>query len=139
MSDLETFRRDTRAWLEANCPLEMREPLRDEKDACWGGRNFTFQSQAQKAYLNWLLNSTTVVPITGRTSASYRRLTLGLKGHAITCFGATILDGNGRPNLEWTSRMVKTGTGRRCGGSGATTLAIRARVIASRNRRPHTW
>lgn len=66
----------------------------------------SFQSQAQKAYLNWLLYSTTVVPITGRTSASYRRLTLGLKGHAITCFGATILDGNGRPNIEWTSRMA---------------------------------
>jgi acyl-CoA dehydrogenase len=24
MSDLETFRADTRAWLEANCPPEMR-------------------------------------------------------------------------------------------------------------------
>ena len=33
MSDLETFRAETRAWLEANCPPEMREPVRDEEDA----------------------------------------------------------------------------------------------------------
>ena len=33
MSDLDTFRSETRAWLEANCPPEMREPVRSEKDA----------------------------------------------------------------------------------------------------------
>ena len=38
-SDLDTFRSDTRAWLEANCPAEMRLPMRDESDACWGGRD----------------------------------------------------------------------------------------------------
>jgi hypothetical protein len=26
----------------------MREPMRDESDACWGGRNAVFQSDAQK-------------------------------------------------------------------------------------------
>jgi len=36
MSDLETFRKDTRAWLEANCPEEMRQPINGEKDICWG-------------------------------------------------------------------------------------------------------
>ena len=46
MSDLETFRAETRAWLEANCPPEMREPMRDESDACWGGRNPTFKNEA---------------------------------------------------------------------------------------------
>ena len=40
MADLDTFRAETRAWLEANCPPEMRTPMRSEKDACWGGRNF---------------------------------------------------------------------------------------------------
>ena len=51
MSDLEQFRAETRSWLEANCPPEMREPMREEGDACWGGRNWTFQSEAQKAWL----------------------------------------------------------------------------------------
>jgi acyl-CoA dehydrogenase len=49
---LETFRTETRAWLEANCPAEMREPVRDDTDACWGGRNFVFKSPAQKQWLD---------------------------------------------------------------------------------------
>jgi alkylation response protein AidB-like acyl-CoA dehydrogenase len=49
--DLDTFRSETRAWLEANCPAEMREPMRDESDACWGGRNPSFKNEAQKAWL----------------------------------------------------------------------------------------
>ncbi|RNJ62276.1 MAG: acyl-CoA dehydrogenase [Porphyrobacter sp. IPPAS B-1204] len=51
MADLETFRADTRIWLEANCPPEMREPVRDESDIYWGGRRATFKNDAQKAWL----------------------------------------------------------------------------------------
>ena len=51
MPDLETFRAETRAWLETNCPAEMREPVRSEDDACWGGRNFIFKNPAQKQWL----------------------------------------------------------------------------------------
>ena len=42
MTDLDSFRAETRAWLEANCPAEMRTPIRSEDDICWGGRNWTF-------------------------------------------------------------------------------------------------
>ena len=52
MTDLETFRRETRAWLEANCPAEMRTPANDDDDRCWGGRNATFKSPAQKQWLD---------------------------------------------------------------------------------------
>lgn len=52
MSDLDAFRQDIRSWLEANCPAEMREPVRDEADVCWGGRNFRFKNAAQKAWLD---------------------------------------------------------------------------------------
>ncbi|MEE1877016.1 acyl-CoA dehydrogenase family protein [Altererythrobacter litoralis] len=50
MSDLEAFRQETRAWLEANCPAEMREPVRDDEDVFWGGRKAVFKSDAQKAW-----------------------------------------------------------------------------------------
>jgi acyl-CoA dehydrogenase len=50
-TDLDTFRRDTRAWLEANCPPEMRTPARTEADVCWGGKRFAFQSEAQRLWL----------------------------------------------------------------------------------------
>jgi len=49
--NLDTFRAEVRDWLAENCPEEMRSPLRSEKDACWGGRNFSFQSEAQRLWL----------------------------------------------------------------------------------------
>ena len=48
--DLETFRKETRDWLAANCPTEMREPVRDDEDIFWGGRKATFKNDAQKAW-----------------------------------------------------------------------------------------
>ncbi|MFL6857246.1 MAG: acyl-CoA dehydrogenase family protein [Allosphingosinicella sp.] len=52
MPDLDTFRAETRAWLEANCPAEMRQPMRDESDACWGGRSPVFKNAAQKSWMD---------------------------------------------------------------------------------------
>ncbi len=52
MADLEMFRSETRAWLEANCPAEMRTPITSDDDVCWGGRNCKFSSDAQKLWLD---------------------------------------------------------------------------------------
>jgi hypothetical protein len=41
MENVETFRKETRAWLEANCPPEMHRPTQTEEDTCWGGRLIT--------------------------------------------------------------------------------------------------
>ncbi len=51
MTDLKEFRSQTRDWLEENCPAEMRVAMVREKDACWGGKNWVFQSEAQKTWL----------------------------------------------------------------------------------------
>ena len=51
MEDLKIFRQETRDWLEANCPEEMRQPMRSEDDQCWGGRNWVFTSEGQKLWL----------------------------------------------------------------------------------------
>ena len=39
---LDEFRAEARAWLEANCPAEMRQPLRGEEGYCWGCRDARF-------------------------------------------------------------------------------------------------
>ena len=62
MTDLDSFRSDTRAGLEANCPPEMRQPMRSEDDACWGGRNWTFQSDAQRQWLEAMAERGWTVP-----------------------------------------------------------------------------
>src|SRR5579863_3472422 len=51
MENLENFRKETRAWLEANCPAEMRRPSQTDEDYCWGGRHWKFQSDAQRLWL----------------------------------------------------------------------------------------
>jgi acyl-CoA dehydrogenase len=48
---LETFRAETRAWLEANCPAEMRTPIGRDADVCWGGRNAKL-TPAQRQWLD---------------------------------------------------------------------------------------
>ena len=50
--ELSAFRAETRAWLEANCPAEMRQPMTSEDDVCWGGRRCQFSSPAQKQWLD---------------------------------------------------------------------------------------
>ncbi|MBP9234920.1 MAG: acyl-CoA dehydrogenase family protein [Hyphomonadaceae bacterium] len=51
MADLEQFRADARAWLEANCPPSMRSPM-VESEIVWGGRNQTFANQDSKIWLD---------------------------------------------------------------------------------------
>ena len=51
MTDLETFRAETRAWLEANCPAECRGPVASDEDRVWGGRNAVFPTPAHKTWL----------------------------------------------------------------------------------------
>ncbi len=60
--DLERFRSQTRDWLEANCPLEMRQPVTSEDDVCWGGRRWRFQSDAQRVWLERMAERGWTVP-----------------------------------------------------------------------------
>ena len=62
MKELTDFRIQTRAWLEANCPESMCQPVKDPFDLYWGGRNATFQSEDQKAWFNKMLEKRWVVP-----------------------------------------------------------------------------
>ena len=51
MTELEHFRTETRAWLEANCPAEVRKPAESEDEAIWGGRKATFKTPAHKRWM----------------------------------------------------------------------------------------
>jgi len=62
MTDLETFQSETRAWLDENCPASMRTPLLTDVNACWGGRNFKFESEDQKNWLDRMASRGWTVP-----------------------------------------------------------------------------
>ncbi|MFS0736034.1 acyl-CoA dehydrogenase family protein [Sphingomonas sp. 1P06PA] len=62
MMDEDAFRAEARAWLEANCPAEMRTPVQSDADICWGGRNARFSSDAQKQWLEAMAERGWTVP-----------------------------------------------------------------------------
>ena len=62
MSDLEKFRKETRAWLEENCPPEMRDGSSHEDLICWGGKRWKFESDAQRIWLERMAAKGWTVP-----------------------------------------------------------------------------
>ena len=61
-TDLENFRRETRKWLEENCPTSMRKPIKESTDYFWGGRNATFHTEDQKIWFEKMLAKKWIVP-----------------------------------------------------------------------------
>ena len=49
--ELDVFRTETRAWLEANCPASMRTPLTGDETP-WGGRKFKWKNPDSKLWLD---------------------------------------------------------------------------------------
>ena len=49
MSAIDDFRQETRAWLEANCPLSLRTPT-PEGELVWGGSKVEFPGEDQRLW-----------------------------------------------------------------------------------------
>lgn len=49
MQDTDTFRADTRAWLQANCPESMRQPITPD-EMVWSGSSVRFGSEDQRLW-----------------------------------------------------------------------------------------
>ena len=61
MTDLDTFRSETRAWLEDNCPASMRTP-QPEDEGVWGGRNSKYKNPDSKTWLDRMAEKGWTVP-----------------------------------------------------------------------------
>jgi len=48
MADLESFRQDVRAWLDANAPASMRTPPRSADEVCWGGKKGNYPEDTRR-------------------------------------------------------------------------------------------
>ena len=61
MDRLESFRRDTRHWLEANCPPAMRTPM-PEDERCWGGRHPVYRNPDTRVWMERMAEKGWTVP-----------------------------------------------------------------------------
>ena len=59
---LTEFRKETRAWLEENCPISMRGQTKDIAELYWGGRNSDFTSEDQKIWFKRMYDKGWIVP-----------------------------------------------------------------------------
>ena len=89
-TELTAFREQTRAWLQAHCPPEMRQPMRSEDDVCWGGRQFRFSSDAQRVWLQRMAEQGWTVPTWPRAYggaglSSLQAKVLGQEMRALNC------------------------------------------------------
>jgi alkylation response protein AidB-like acyl-CoA dehydrogenase len=48
MADLETFREETKRWLDANAPASMRTPPKHPDEVCWGGKKGTYPDDVRR-------------------------------------------------------------------------------------------
>lgn len=71
------------------------------------GNSLSFRCGRQEAFLDWLADGATVIPVTGRSVDAFRRVTLSLGERAICSFGGVILDADGNPESEWHRRMAE--------------------------------
>ena len=62
VADLEKFQKDTAAWLEENCPASMRQPIKDDSDYFWGGRNAVYKNEDQKKWFEVMKAKNWIVP-----------------------------------------------------------------------------
>lgn len=60
----------------------------------------------QRQWLDWLLRSTQVIPVTARDPAQFKRVNIQFRSWAITTMGAVIMKPNGQEDDQWADQIV---------------------------------
>lgn len=64
-----------------------------------------YMSDVQKSFVEWLLATTDVVPVTARSAEAFGRVRLGFNRGAVCSHGAVILNPDGSVNGDWHALM----------------------------------
>lgn len=62
MTELETFRSETREWLAANCPASLIGNEATAFDGCWGGQKATWDNPDEKRWLDVMVEKRWTAP-----------------------------------------------------------------------------
>lgn len=66
-----------------------------------------YMSPVQHSFINWLLASADVVPVTARSVEAYRRVKLLFTEGAICCHGGVMLHPDGSLDQDWHARIAE--------------------------------
>ncbi|HWS39747.1 MAG TPA: hypothetical protein VN247_00485 [Arenimonas sp.] len=66
-----------------------------------------YMSNVQKSFVEWLLASADVVPVTARSVEAYQRVNLPFANGAICANGGVILQSNGFRDCDWHAQMTE--------------------------------
>ena len=69
------------------------------------GKVRSFMTQRQQMLVNWLLNTTTVIPVTARQSEQMARVHIPFTSYRVTTHGAVILTPDGEEMAEWKQHI----------------------------------
>lgn len=67
----------------------------------------SYMDPIQKNMVDWLLQTTEVIPVTARGTESYARVQIPFTSYAIVANGAVILGPDGKPDAEWLERVTQ--------------------------------
>jgi alkylation response protein AidB-like acyl-CoA dehydrogenase len=150
MAELEEFRSEARAWLEANAPKSIRGLVVTEIDGTWGGRNPTFDHPDMKPWLEMMAEKRWTAPTWPREygggglskaeakvlsqELTQLKLPAPLVGFGLTMIGPTLLQfGNEEQKLEHLPKICR-GEIRWCQGysepeAGSDLAALQTRAV----------
>jgi hydroxymethylpyrimidine pyrophosphatase-like HAD family hydrolase len=72
------------------------------------GQPLSFTNPTQQVFIEWLLHSADVVPVTARSVDAFKRVQIPFKQGAICAHGAVILGANGESDKTWHQHMLNT-------------------------------
>ena len=96
--DLDDTVFQTRRKCPPGAPLAVGTVARD-------GAPLSFMTEPQRALVEWLVRTTTVIPTTGRSQDALRRVQIPFEHGAILCHGGTILGPGGELDRAWDERV----------------------------------
>jgi alkylation response protein AidB-like acyl-CoA dehydrogenase len=154
MADLETFRTETAAWLDANAPQSIRGTAVGELEGNWGGRKATYANPDMKVWLDVAAEKGFTAPSWpteygggGLSKAEAKvlaqemarlKLPAPLVGFGLSMIGETLLRfGNEKQKKEHLSRITR-GEIRWCQGysepgSGSDLASLQTRAVRDGN------
>lgn len=88
-------------------PRKMSEKAINLASITTEGKPSGYMTEVQKDFVDWLLKSADVIPVTARSTQSFSRVLIPFNGFAICSHGGAILTKNKKIDKQWNLKVTK--------------------------------